>query len=190
METAFNTTAAPEQKQSSSMAVAGKWALLGFLIQVIYETLFYYLNDGVYNPRPSEWYHAPIKLFIWLFPVFMAVKEYRATSEDNYLSFGKAFLCGFHYAWIYTLLCLLFYGLFYGFVLDWDAYMSDTMDKSIEAMKARGMSQEEISKSLSYTGFLTTRTFYLLVFAVMSLIFQTLAALLAAAILKRNRPNA
>lgn len=172
------------------MAVAGKWALLGFLIQVIYETVFYYLNDGVYNPRPSEWYHTLIKLFIWLFPVMMAVREMKAASEGAYLSFGKAFRTGFHYAWIYTLLCLLFYSLFYYMVLDWDAYMSDTMDKSIEAMKARGMSQEEISKSLSYTGFMTSRAFFLIVFAVMSLIFQTLAALLAAAILKRNRPHA
>jgi hypothetical protein len=180
-----------ETKAPSAINIAFKWALVSFLLYVIQTMVSMYLNEGEYNPRAGGWLQMLLGIVILFFPLTMAVKEYRDKEMDGYISFGRAFKTGFIYALITSALTLLFMIVFYNFIIDFDTFVANQVDISVKLLKERGMSDAEISKTLSNSpAFVSQQWFSLIMVFVGTLTFNTIADLIVSAILKRNNPNA
>lgn len=180
-----------ETKIPSALNIAFKWALVSFLLYVIQTMASMYLNEGEYNPRAGGWMQMLLGIVILFFPLTMAVKEYRDKEMDGYISFGRAFKTGFIYALITSALTLLFMIVFYNFIIDFDTFVANQVDISVKLLKERGMSDAEISKTLSNSpAFVSQQWFSLIMVFVGTLTFNTIADLIVSAILKRNNPNA
>ena len=180
-----------ETKAPSAINIAFKWALVNFLLYVIQTMVSMYLNEGEYNPRAGGWLQMLLGIVILFFPLTMAVKEYRDKEMDGFISFGRAFKTGFIYALITSALTLLFMIVFYNFIIDFDTFVANQVDISVKLLKERGMSDAEISKTLSNSpAFVSQQWFSLIMVFVGTLTFNTFADLIVSAILKRNNPNA
>ena len=180
-----------ETKAPSAINIAFKWALVSFLLYVIQTMVSMYLNEGEYNPRAGGWLQMLLGIVILFFPLTMAVKEYRDKEMDGFIRFGRAFKTGFIYALITSALTLLFMIVFYNFIIDFDTFVANQVDISVKLLKERGMSDAEISKTLSNsTAFVSQQWFSLIMVFVGTLTFNTFADLIVSAILKRNNPNA
>ena len=180
-----------ETKAPSAINIAFKWALVSFLLYVIQTMVSMYLNEGEYNPRAGGWLQMLLGIVILFFPLTMAVKEYRDKEMDGFIRFGRAFKTGFIYALITSALTLLFMIVFYNFIIDFDTFVANQVDISVKLLKERGMSDAEISKTLSNSpAFVSQQWFSLIMVFVGTLTFNTFADLIVSAILKRNNPNA
>ena len=180
-----------ETKSPSALNIAFKWALVSFLLYVIQLMVNMYMNNGEYNPRSSGWVQMLVGVVILFFPLTMAIKEYRDKELDGFISFGRAFKTGFVYALIISLLTLLFMIVFYNFIIDYDTFVANQIDITVQILKERGMSDADISKTLSKSpAFASTQWFSLTLVFLGTLIFNTIADLIVSAILKRNNPNA
>jgi hypothetical protein len=178
-------------KAPSALNIAFKWALVSFLLYVIQTMASLYLNEGEYNPRTGGWIQMLLGLVVLFFPLTMAIKEYRDKEMDGYISFGRAFKTGFVYSYIASALTFLFMIVFYNFIIDFDTFIANQIDISVQLLKERGMSDAEITKTLAQTpAFTSTQWFSLSMFFLGTLIFNTIADLIVSAILKRNNPNA
>jgi len=180
-----------ESKVPSALNLAFKWALVGFLLFVIQTMANIYMNNGEYNPRSSGWVQMLVGAVILFFPITMAVKEYRDKELEGYISFGRAFKTGFLYSLLTSSLTLLFMLVFYNFIIDFDTFIANQIDVTVQILKQRGMSDADISKTLSKSpAFASTQWFTLIMVFVGTLIFNVVADLIVSAILKRTNPNA
>lgn len=81
--------------------------------------------------------------------------------------------------------------VFYNFIIDYDTFVANQIDITVQILKERGMSDADISKTLSKSpAFASTQWFSLTMVFLGTLIFNTIADLIVSAILKRNNPNA
>lgn len=190
METNNTIDEMNEIKAPSALSIAFKWALLGFLMFVVQPMLSLYMNEGEYNPRAGGWVQMLIGLVILFFPMAMAIKEYRDKELEGFISFGRAFKTGFVFALISAALSLVFMGVFYNFIIDYDTFTASQIDLTVKILKERGMSDAEISKSLAQSpAFVSQQWFSLTMVFVGGLIFNLIADLILSAILKRKNPN-
>ena len=190
METNNTIDEMNEIKAPSALSIAFKWALLGFLMFVVQTMLSLYMNEGEYNPRAGGWVQMLIGLVILFFPMAMAIKEYRDKELEGFISFGRAFKTGFVFALISAALSLVFMGVFYNFIIDYDTFTASQIDLTVKILKERGMSDAEISKSLAQSpAFVSQQWFSLTMVFVGGLIFNLIADLILSAILKRKNPN-
>lgn len=81
--------------------------------------------------------------------------------------------------------------VFYNFIIDFDTFIANQIDVTVQILKERGMSDADISKTLSNSpAFASTQWFTLIMVFVGTLIFNVIADLIVSAILKRTNPNA
>ncbi len=176
--------------KKSPAGTAVKWALVGTLLGIIQTFAGMYLNDGKYDPRGDGIGSMAIGFIILFFVLFMSMKEFRDKEQGGYITYGKAFQAGFITSLFWTLFTLVFMVIFYNFIIDFDTYMSEQMDKGIQEMKKRGMSDSEIQNAMSKTpAFFSSQGFSLAIVAVASIIFQVVATLITAIFVKKDRPH-
>lgn len=177
-------------KKNSLLSIALKWALISTLLSVIYQMIMLTLNDGRYEPRPEGWYHMVIGTLLMLFTVTMSIKEYRDRGLDGFITYGKAFKAGMIYSLLNAIFLIVFLLILYNLIIDWDVFYAEQLDKGIEMMKKRGLSDDEITKNLSQTPeFLKSQTFSLLTVFIFSIIIHLIVVAIIAAVLRRSRPE-
>ncbi len=185
----FNDTE-KSTKKVSPVNIAFKWAVIGMLLSIIQVMTLLYMNDNKYNPQGGGWVSFLVGLVV-LFTVFiMPIKEYRDKELGGYISFGKAFKTGFITTLFMVGLTVLFYIVFYNFVIDWDAYVGEEMERGVQKMKESGMSDTDIQKRMADTpAFMSAQGFWLGVTAIAGLFFDTIVVLISAAIMKKEPPR-
>jgi hypothetical protein len=80
--------------------------------------------------------------------------------------------------------------IFFNFIIDYDTYIAEQMDKGIQAMKESGMTEEQIrNRMASVPAFFSSQLFSLIMIGVVGLLFDTILSLIVAAFVKKDQPH-
>lgn len=148
---------------------------------------------GVVDPtnqsNPGNWLASILSYAIMITGMAMAVKNHRDNELGRYISFGRSFLVGFIVIIVASVLSLV-YTYVYFTVIDpgmLEAILEASRDQMIEQ---RGLSEEDADQAMAMTSFMFTPGMMALLGTLGSALFGAIFALIVAAIMKRNPPEA
>jgi hypothetical protein len=128
-----------EQTASNPTKIATKWALINLAAGIIVTYAFQFLNLD----QASGWKYISYLPFITF--LFLSQKQYK-DQVSGYISFGDTFSAGFRYSVFAGLLIAIFIYLYMS-VLN-PAMFDKALDSSQTAMQGKGLSTEQINKSM------------------------------------------
>ena len=166
-----------------------KWGLIGAVLSIAIGLALYLIFDGHFEKISGLVHWVPIMTVAFIC-TFMAMKETRDKYLGGYITFGKAFGTGFMTTLVITVISLVYSYFLFNYIVDFDQMVGGITDESVKQMKAQGKSDEQIRQALGYMQNWMTPTSFMIWGFVMNLIVYTLVTLVAAAIAKKNAPNA
>jgi len=183
METIIDTNI--ERKTISPWNVAIKWGVIGALLGIVQTLVEHVIKEGKMNQEG-----AGIKFFVGLaiavFAITMCIKEHRDKDNEGFISFGRAFKAGFYASIIAVSIMTLFTFIYFSFIVDYDLMMAETLGKSIAQMKKKGMDDPQIKQGIEMSKKFTSKGFLVSLTFIFGLIFDTIIALICAAIQKKT----
>lgn len=166
-----------------------KWGLIGAALSIAVGLALYLIFDGHFEKVSGLVHWVPIIIVAYI-SIFMAMKELRDKHLGGYITYGKAFGTGFMTTLV-IMVCMLVYNYFlFNYIMDFDQMVGGIMDESVKQMKAQGKSDDQIKQALGIMQNWMNPTSFMIWGFVMNLIVYTLVSLVAAAIAKKNVPNA
>jgi len=166
-----------ENPKPNSTNVAFKWALISFLVGVIFTYLWQILN--IDQTSPIRW----ISYVTFIAFLLLAQKESR-DQTGGFISFGDAFLPGFLYSVFSGILSAIFIYIYFSF-LSPQVYQQ-VLDLQRAGMEAKNMSSDQVDQGMNLMnkyGVIITAVVVLIVTPIMGAV----VALIGAAIFKKER---
>ncbi|NNF02714.1 MAG: DUF4199 domain-containing protein [Bacteroidia bacterium] len=130
-----------ENSQISASSIGIRFGMIGALISIIFSVVVYLMS---WQMQSWQQWLPYILLFII---VFLAVKSFRETKEENLISFGECFKVGMIVTGVMVLVSMIWVYVYMQFI---DPELVEMiMEKQITQMEDRGMSDEQIEQALS-----------------------------------------
>ena len=164
------------------MKPALKYGLINGGIAILWSLLMYI--TGLNRNANAQWINI-LQLAIPIALMTMAVKEYRLTTGNGWITFGKAFNQSFQVGLIGGVIGTAFYFIYIS-VID-PAFIDYQKTMQIDKMAENGMSEEMIEKGMQQAAFFMTPGMQVVFGLIFVLIVSSLLGLLVAAIFKK--PN-
>jgi hypothetical protein len=180
-----------DNNKSNLYKTAIKWAIIGSLVQFIFTLVNYYLNGESLQPKDKSIgiITSLLGIVVIAAVISFSIKEFRNEFSGGFISFKKAFfvsfICGLSIAIISSL--MLFF--FYNYLIDFDILMSEQLDSTIQELKKRKLSDEQIKQSLEISKKFTSLPAIIIMGLIFSIILNLIIGLIASAILKKQIPH-
>lgn len=167
------------EEKPSYARVALKWGLILAVVQIIFST-FLFLLDQMGNTGLSS-----IAYVFIITALVMAMREYR-TMNNGFMSYGEGLGIGTLASAISGLLSSV-YSVFYMTLID-PTVMASMVDKTREQLETKGFSDEQIEQQLEIMQKFQSPG-WMFLFGILGTIFLGfIFSLIISAILKKNRP--
>jgi len=166
-----------ENSKPNSTNVAFKWALISFVVGIVFMYLWQFMN--VPQTSPIKW----IGYVAFIAFLLLAQKEFR-DQLGGFISFGDAFLAGFLFSVFAGILSAIFIYVYYSY-LSPQVYQQ-VLDAQRAAMEAKNMPSDQVDQGMkimnNYGIIITTG-----MVVVLTPIIGAVIALIGAAIFKKER---
>lgn len=166
------------------MKTAVKFGLLNGGIAILWSLVMYI--TGLNRSANAQWINI-LQLAIPIVCMVMVVKEYRSSTGNGWISFGKAFNQSFIVGLIGGLISTAFYFIYIS-VID-PSFIDFQKSMQLQKLEERGMSEEIIQKSSEQMSFFMSPAMQSLFGILFVLIMSSLLALIIAAIFKKPNPE-
>lgn len=128
-----------------------------------------------------------LNVLISIIAMIYAIKEKREKDLGGFISFGQAFGTGAKMVVVASAITAIFTYIYMSFI---NPSLHDyLLQKQVEKMEGRGMAQEQIDTTMSYTEKFMTPVMMSVFTLIMGIIFGIIIALIIAAIVKKPNPN-
>jgi hypothetical protein len=191
MSTLDNSKETPQPSDVSPWPGGLRYGLITGLALVAISLLL--SLTGVVDPtnqgKAGNWLASIFSYAIMITGMVIAVKNHRDNELGRFITFGRSFLVGFIVIIVASVLSLV-YTYVYFTVIDpgmLEAILEASRDQMIEQ---RGLSEEDAENALAMTSFMFTPGMMALIGTLGSALFGAIFALIVAAIMKRNPPEA
>lgn len=166
------------------MKIALKYGLIYSGINIVWSLLMYVTE---LNRSEMSWVFNLLALAIPVICIVLAVKEYRLTVGNGFISFGEAFKNGLVVCLIGGLIAAAYSILYIKFIDP--TFMDFMMQKQVTSMQDMGMSEGDIEKAINRSAKMQT-PFWMFTWALVgSLFVGAVISLIMAAILKKPNPE-
>jgi amino acid transporter len=176
--------------KSNIYKTALKWAIIGSLIQFIFTLINFYLNGESMQPKDKVigFITSLLSIVIIAVVISFSIKEYRNEFSGGYITFKKAFSVSFICGILMAIITSLMLYLFYSYVVDFDVLMSEQMDSTIQELKKRKLSEEQIKQTIEMSKKFTSIPAIIIMGLIFTIILNLIIGLIASAILKKQVP--
>lgn len=172
-----------DEKQVSYMPIAIKYGVIGTLIS-IGVTLAMYMADML-TPANNV-LTTIITTLIYIGTLVLAIKTYRDTALNGFVSFGRAFGTGFMTTAVMAIIGAIWTYIFMGFIAP------DMIDMIKEAQAQsliqQGMDEDEVEQALEMASSFMSPGIMAISSVFMSLFSGLIISLIVAAIMKKDHP--
>ena len=166
------------------MKPAVKFGLLNGGLAILWSLLMYI--TGLNRNSNAQWISI-LQLAIPIAMMAMAVNEYKRTTGNGWITFGKAFNQSFMVGLIGGVIGTAFYFLYISFIDP--TFLDFQMEQQMEKMVERGMNDELIEQSMKQVAFFMKPAMQCVFGLLFVLIASALLGLLVAAVLKKPNPE-
>jgi hypothetical protein len=121
---------------------------------------------------------------IYIVVIFLAHKYFKENG-DGYMTFGQGVGISFWLGLVSSVISSIF-TYFYVKVID-GSMIQQIMDKEIEKMQVKGMSDEQIDQTMKFVSFFTSAESILVIGTISIIIFMVVAGLIISIFTQKNR---
>ncbi len=191
MSTFDNPTGGTDQASVSPWPTGMRYGLITALVLVAFSLIMSLsgLVDPADQSNPANWISSILTYVIMIGAVIMAVRQHRDGELAGFITFGRAFFVGFIVMLIAGLISMVYTYVYFTMI---DPGMIDTiLEASREQMMERqGMDEEQAEQALSMTSFMFSPIMMTVMSGLGTLLMGIIFSLIAAAVMKRNPPEA